>query len=160
MPFVMAPGKKNHHGDREGGGEASSSAGHSHTELTGFAPGSEPAVFAAVAEVSLAPAATASQLKAAVDSFVLALVDQLVAAGCVLVGHIKGALESATGGRLMFSVTSATEAPRWSGNLCEPAPEVRVTLNVIVFGVTDEEARGAVLRCWSAHVNASTEWQR
>jgi hypothetical protein len=83
-----------------------------------------------------------------------------MAAGCVLVGHIKGALESAAGRRLMFSVISATEVPHWSGNLCEPVPKLRVTLNVIVFGVTDQEVQDAVFRCWSAQVNASTQWQR
>jgi hypothetical protein len=155
----MIPGEEARHG-RMDGGEAAHSAGHSHAELNCFVPGTEPAVFAAVAEVSLAPAVTGGQLTAAVDSFVLALVDQLMAAGCVLVGHIKGALESAAGRRLMFSVISATEAPHWSGNLCEPVPKLRVTLNVIVFGVTDQEVQDAVFRCWSAQVNASTQWQR
>jgi len=155
----MVPGEDAHH-DHVDDGEAAHSAGHSHADLNCFAPGTEPVVFAAVARVSPAPAATSGELRAAVDSFVLALVDQLVAAGCVLVGHIKGALESAVGDRLAFSVTSATEAPRWSGKLGEPVAEFRVTLNVIVFAVTDEEVQDAVFRCWSAHVNASTQWQR
>ncbi len=132
---------------------------HAHDDLRYLGDGGEPAVFAARGDVSFAPAQTDAEVKAAVSAFLSALADELAAAGCTLVGHIKGHLGGAGQGPLAFSLTSLTGEPRWVGSLREPVARLEVTLNVIVFGVSDSIVSDAVPRCWSANVVAPTLWR-
>ena len=151
----MSAGGRGAHG-HEGGDR---SGEHAHDDLRYLGAGGQPAVFAARGDVSFTPALPDAAVKARVGAFLRGLADELAAAGCTLVGHIKGHLDGAGRGHLAFSLTSLTGEPRWVGSLREPAARLEVTINVIVFGVSDSAVGDAVPRCWSANVAAPTLWR-
>jgi hypothetical protein len=132
--------------------------GHAHEGLRYSVAGAEPAVYAGRTRLSLDPAMSGAGVRADLEAFVRALASRLVADGCVLIGHVKGALDAGEQGRLAFSLTSVGDEPRWTGTLSGQVELLDVTLNVIVFGVTDTSTRDAVLACWSAKVSASAQW--
>lgn len=132
---------------------------HDHGELRYVAPGMEPAVFAARADVVFAPPAPAGQVQEQVKAFLRHLQGRLAAVGCVLVGHVKGTLETAERGSLSFSVTSLGGDARVAATLGDDICAAVLTINAIVFGVTEAAARAAVLNSWPATVAAPTRWR-
>lgn len=79
----------------------------------------------------------------AVAAFARDFRDGLAAAGCVLIGHIKGVIEDDSGGALYFNVTRFTGAPVLRGGVAG-AP-ARLTLNAIVFGIAHGDVERAAL---------------
>lgn len=132
---------------------------HAHDELRYVCPGPEPAVFAARADVVFAPPAPAADVHAQIEAFLRDLGDALAASGCVLVGHMKGTLETADRRFLSFSVTAFGGEARVAATPDSDLGTAVLTINVIVFGVTEAAAKAAVLDCWSATVAASTHWR-
>ena len=66
------------------------------------------------------------------------LSDGLEQNGGRLVGHIKGMIDAAEKGHLLFSITSFEEAARFKGELVGEITEAVLTINVIVYGVEEE----------------------
>jgi hypothetical protein len=119
----------------------------------------EPAVFAARAKVVFAPLAPPDEVRAQVEAFLHELGDALTAAGCTLVGHVKGTLDGAALGRLSFSMTSLRQDGRVSATLTDKLGAAELTLNVIVFGIPDTALFGIVTRAWESCVPAATIWR-
>lgn len=131
---------------------------HAHGDLRHVAAGSEPAVYAGRTRLSFDPPAAGAEILADVTDSLRTLIARLAADGCVLIGHIKGSLDAGEQGRAAFSLTAPGDAPRWTRTLSEPIALLDVTLNVIVFGITDAAARDAVLACWPATLTAAATW--
>jgi len=136
-------------------------AGHGdrtqHSGLRFCSPGPEPAAFAARADVVFPEPAPPASVDAAAREFLTGLADELAAAGCVLVGHIKGTL-NARGGGLAFHLTSLTGTPRLGGELPGAVPQATLTINAIVFGVDPDALAPLVTSVWAAHCEAETTW--
>jgi hypothetical protein len=146
-----------HEQDREHDGRARLVHGHgSHVP-----DASRPAVFAARACLIFDPSARSGQVADGTARFLAALSDGLAAAGCTLVGHIKGTVVADEGGGgLAFHATMLGAAPALTGSLA--AGDVAggtLTINVIVFDV-DERALPALVReAWSdGAAAAATTW--
>lgn len=133
-------------------------AGHAHGDLRHVAEGVEPAVYAHRTRLSFDPTAPSAQLLNDVTRSLRALQRRLSADGCSLVGHIKGSLDGGEQGHAAFSVTTLGDEPRWTGTLSGPVSALDITLNVIVFGITDAAVRDAVLACRPASLTAATAW--
>ena len=131
--------------------------GHDH--LRHLAGGAAPAVFAARADVVFAPPARADQLELAVTRFLAELSEGLTAAGCVLVGHIKGTLAAPGRGDLAFHATTLGAAPALTGGVAGTATEVVLTVNVIVFGVDEQALTTIVTGVWASASDAETVWR-
>ena len=146
------------HGDQ---GHPHSDAGHAHEhgKLRSVPPGMEPAVFAGRADVVFAPRASAGEARGLVEAFMRGLSEALTAAGCVLVGHVKGTLDAGRQGSLSFSLTSLHGDARVSATLYAQVIAAVLTVNVIVFGVSMLVVRDAVLDAWSASVDTATQWR-
>lgn len=138
--------------------DSGASHSHEHDGLRYAAPGAEPTVFAARADVDFAPPLPAAEVRRQTEAFLRDLDAALAASGCVLVGHIKGILETSDQGRLTFSLTSLGEAARVADSLGADVGAGVLTINAIVFGVAEAAANAAVRDCWSARVTAATEW--
>ena len=131
-------------------------SGHEH--LSHVPDGARPAVFAARASLVFDPPAHADLLEDAVTRFLAALSDGLVAAGCTLVGHIKGIVSAGGRGDLAFHATTLHSRPAITGGVAGTVTEATLTVNVIVFGV-DEQALPAVVRdAWSRAAVSATTW--
>jgi len=120
----------------------------------------EPAVFAAPADVVFPAPAPPAALEVAVRRFLTRLADELEAAGCVLVGHIKGKLHAAGQDSLAFGVTSLGGHARVAAALSDEVGAALLTINVIVFGVPESALSGLVTRAWESRVPAATTWLR
>lgn len=132
---------------------------HEHGELRYVAAGIAPTVYAARAEVVFEPPAPAAEVRRRVETFLRDLGESLAASGCVLVGHIKGVLETSDQGSLTFSMTSLCGDARLVEALGGDIGAAVLTINVIMFGVSEAAAEAAVLECWSANAAASTRWR-
>jgi hypothetical protein len=141
-----------------GGADHEHGSGHAHGDLRHVAAGAEPAVYAGRTRLSFDPPAAGAEILADVAGSLQTLAARLAADGCVLIGHIKGSLDAGEQGRAAFSLTAPGDDPRWAGALSQPIALLDVTLNVIVFGVTDATARDAVLSCWPTTLTAATTW--
>ncbi len=133
--------------------------GNGHERLSHLPDSARPAVFAARAGVTFDPPAGADELEAVVARFLAAVRDGLAAAGCTLVGHIKGALATPGRGDLAFHLTALTSEPSLSGGGAGPAIAATLTLNVIVFGVDEQVLPGIVARAWATATPAATAWR-
>jgi hypothetical protein len=130
--------------------------GHEH--LSHVPDGARPAVFAARASLVFEPPAHADLLEDAVIRFLALLSEGLTAAGCTLVGHIKGIVSAGGHGDLAFHATTLRSTPAITGGVAGMLTEATLTVNVIVFGV-DEQALPAVVRdAWSRAAGAETTW--
>ena len=123
--------------------------------LTGEA---QPEVFAASAELDFGAPVSQAAVEAAVAAFLKRLGGGLAAAGCVLVGHIKGVVTAEDGDELEFSLTRLDAGPRFGGRLGAAARRADLTLNVIVFGVDAEALPGLVTGAW-ADGDTSAAWR-
>lgn len=132
---------------------------HAHDESLYVLAGAEPAVFAAPADVVFAPPTPAADVYAQIEAFLRDLDDALAASDCVLVGHIKGTLETADRRVLSFSVTALGGEARVAATPDSDLGAAVLTINVIVFGVAEAAAKAAVLDCWSATAAAFTHWR-
>jgi hypothetical protein len=110
-------------------------------DLTHAPPHPAPAVYAGEFEL-LFPEPVAEGLLAEKGSgFFSALLDFLYRKGCRLIGHVKGLIQPEEGGFLLLSATSFQSKPGVKGNLPDRISRARLTLNVIVFGVSVEKIR-------------------
>jgi hypothetical protein len=129
-----------------------------HERLSHLPDAALPAVYAARAALVCKPPAHADQLEADVVRFLAALSPALSAAGCTLVGHIKGSVTAPGRGDLTFHLTTPTARPALTGGFAGVVAAVTLTINVIVFGV-DEQALPAIVHdAWSAATGAVAAW--
>jgi hypothetical protein len=129
---------------------------HNEHDLRYLAGGAQPEVLAGTAGLTFDPPVAQAGVEAAVREFLRRLSPALAAAGCVLVGHIKGVVV-ADGDELEFSLTRLDGIPRFSGTLDGAVPHAALTLNVIVFGVDAEVLADVVTRSWPDDV-APAAW--
>jgi hypothetical protein len=129
-----------------------------HGHLSHVPDAARPAVYAARAAVAFDPPVHGDQLESVVSKFFAALAGELAAAGCTLVGHIKGTIEAPGRGDLAFHATILGARPAVTGGLAGLAADAVLTVNVIVFGV-DEQALPALVRdAWSRASGAASTW--
>jgi hypothetical protein len=129
---------------------------HQH-DLRHLADGAQPEVFAATAALAFVPPDGQAGVEAAVREFLRRLSPALAAAGCVLIGHIKGVVLT-DGDELEFSLTRLDAEPRFAGGLNGAAGQADLTLNVIVFGVAADALPGIIAGAWP-HESASIVWR-
>ena len=133
---------------------------HGHDHLRHLPTNAAPAVFAARADVVLAPPARADQLELAITHFFAALSGGLADAGCSLVGHLKGTLTAPGHGDLAFHATALAVKPALTGGITGVADEAVLTVNVIVFGVDEQALAAVVTGAWDRATGAQTIWRR
>ena len=105
-------------------------------------------------EVSLAfkiPLLT-DELYGRIDAFMSALTSSLQNDGCKLIGHIKGLLEVEGNEHLFFSVTSFGEKVSYKGELPYEISKAKLTINVIVYGVEQENVEKAIREGLERHI--------
>jgi hypothetical protein len=137
-------------------------AGHEHgghEHLSHVPDAARPAVYAARADVVFAPPVHADQLESVVSQFFARLSDGLAAAGCTLVGHIKGTVMAPGRGDLAFHATALGAKPAVTGGLAGLAEGAVLTINVIVFGVDEQALPALVHAAWSSATDAQTSWR-
>ena len=130
---------------------------HEH-ELRYLSGGAQPEVFAATAALDFGRPASQAAVESAVAAFLGRLGAALAAAGCILVGHIKGVVTAEGGDELEFSLTRVDADPRFGGTLATATRRADLTLNVIVFGVDAEALPGLVTGAW-ADGDPSAAWR-
>lgn len=118
------------------------SPGHTH----GADEGPHPTVVALRESFEIAAGLNATAIETALEAFANDVVARLAAAGCRLIGHIKGVLAPLEGGGLYFNVTGFTGGVAlkgvWRGGAtgggdaaAGRAVTAQLTLNAIVFGI-------------------------
>ena len=123
--------------------------GHAHDrDLRYFSHEAQPEVFAATADLTFPSPLDPDQVEAAVRAFLGRLSLALAAAGCVLVGHVKGVVTDVDENELGFSLTTLEGEPRFDGSLPDTTDRAVLTVNVIVFGVPVSELPGVVIGAW------------
>jgi hypothetical protein len=133
--------------------------GHAHDhDLRYFSHEAQPEVFAATADLTFPSPHNSSQVEAAVRAFLGRLSPALAAAGCALVGHIKGVVTGDGEDELEFSLTTLEGEPRFDGSLPGTKDRAVLTVNVIVFGVPVSELPGVVTGAWPEE-KASAAWR-
>jgi hypothetical protein len=103
-----------------------------------------PAVYAREVSFTLAEPRSGSDWESRLDNFLTGLVKSLRQAGCSLIGHIKGVLETGEDSRLFFSLTTFQGPPHYKGQLSGSSSHGCLTINVIVYGVDVDILEGAV----------------
>lgn len=101
-------------------------------------------MYAREVSLTLAEPRTSSDRESRLDDFLSSLVNSLRQAGCALIGHIKGALETGEDSQLFFSVTTFQGPPHYKGQLAGISRYGRLTINVIVYGVETSVLTDAV----------------
>jgi hypothetical protein len=147
------------HGDHEG--ELPPRAEHDHGGGQGglrfVEAGREPVVLARQASLSFAHDLSPDRVFAALAAFVEGAAQSLEVAGCILIGHIKGTLTTESGA-LTFHKTTATGPPVVSGALAGRPSQAKLSINAIVFGVTEECLRRSVEAAASSAFDAEIVW--
>ena len=133
--------------------------GHGREHLRHVPAAAATAVFAARADVVFKPPAGPDQLELAITHFFAALSGGLAAAGCSLVGHIKGTLTARGHGDLAFHATGLAVKPTLTGGTAGLAAEAVLTVNAIVFGVEEQALPSIVTSAWSRATGAKTAWR-
>jgi hypothetical protein len=144
-------------GHDHGGHDHAGHDHHDHHDLRYFPPDAQPEVFAAEAEARFAQTVGQARVEEVVNAFLRRLSDGLGAAGCVLVGHIKGVVAAEAGDELAFSLTSLHGVPQFSGGLQDGSAHFHLTLNVIVFGVDPDALPVIVTEAWPD--DGTTSWR-
>jgi hypothetical protein len=103
-----------------------------------------PTVYASEVSFTLAEPHTGSDWESKLDAFLTGLVNSLHQAGCSLIGHIKGVLETGEDSRLFFSLTTFQGPPHTKGQLAGSSRHGRLTINVIIYGVDAAILEGVV----------------
>ena len=145
------------HEDGPGGRVDHGHGGHEH--LSHVPDSALPAVFAARADVVLDPPAHPDELESLIAGFFRALLPALAAAGCTLVGHIKGTVAAPGRGDLAFHATDLEAPPALTGGVAGLAQDAVLTINVIVFGVDEQALPALVRRAWADATAAATTWR-
>jgi hypothetical protein len=104
----------------------------------------QPTAYALSGTLALTGLLSEEELRKGVDTFLAELTRSLRARGCMLIGHIKGILEAGDTGHLLFSVTSFEQRTRFKGGLTGAAEKLEFTLNVIVYGIGNDEVEQLV----------------
>lgn len=103
-----------------------------------------PAVYAREVSLALVEPRTGNDWESGLTDFLSGLVSSLRLAGCSLIGHIKGVLETGEDSRLFFSLTTFQGPPHYKGQLAGASRHGHLTINVIVYGVDVAFLEGAV----------------
>ena len=85
-------------------------------------------------------------LEEALQGFLATYAGALRDAGCTMIGHIKGMVDGQGSESLFFSLTSLEGKPRFKGEIAQPEPALRLSINVIVAGI-DKERANRLLEC-------------
>ena len=112
----------------------------------------QPTAYALRGALKLPGAWSEAELRKGIDLFLAGLTSSLRERGCRLIGHIKGILETGDKGHLFFSVTSFEQKTRFKGETAGEYEKVGLTLNVIVYGVGNDEVEQLVLEGLSTHL--------
>ncbi len=99
----------------------------------------QPAVYAREIIILPETAESVKELKASMDIFLNDVTCALQDNGCKLIGHIKGLLDAHKNGHLFFSITSFEEKPQYKGELTGKIEKVKLTINIIVYGVEKKQ---------------------
>ena len=126
-------------------------------DVRSFAADAQPQVFAAAADLSFGAPAGRAEIEGIVRAFLDRLSPALAAAGCVLVGHIKGVVTGDGQNELQFSLTRLAGEPRFAGDLAGTVQRATITVNVIVFGVDGRVLPGLVTGAWPEEM-AGAAW--
>jgi len=103
----------------------------------------EPAVCSRELYIDLKHTLQKEQLINRVEKFLCLLTDELAEKGCNLIGHIKGMIDGGNAGSLFFSLTSFNKEPHFKGDM-QHVKEIKVTLNVIVYGINENQLEAKV----------------
>ncbi len=102
----------------------------------------QPAVYAGEMIILPDTAGSVRDLKTSMDMFLSDVTYALQDNGCNLIGHIKGLLDAYKNGHLFFSITSFEEKPQYKGKLTGINKKVKLTINIIVYGIDKEQVEG------------------
>ncbi len=80
-----------------------------------------------------------------IESFILELSRVLKEKGCSVIGHIKGYVETEADGSILFNLTSFDQEISFRGQLPDSPGDCRLALNVIVYGIAQEQVKVAVI---------------
>lgn len=125
--------------------------GHDH----GAEAGPQPSVYTLQTDVGLGRWHGPDEIRRVLTAFVTGFVAALEAGGCRLIGHVKGALETASGGCLYFNVTSFAGEVATRGALGGGGDACRLTLNAIVFGIDQADVERAAVQALEEHVTGA-----
>lgn len=124
--------------------------GHGHDHARDGGP--QPTVYALQTDVELGSAQTPEEIRATLAGFADAFIRGLEVGGCRLIGHVKGVLESVSGGSLYFNATSFSGKVSTRGALTDCHGTCRLTLNAIVYAIdlqgVESAAQLALGRCF------------
>ncbi len=112
--------------------------------------GLSPTVYVLQREVLLGARTGGDEIRAAIQAFAAAFVDGLAAGGCRLIGHVKGVFEEPSGERMYFNATSFSGGVTIRGAV-GAASVCRLTVNAIVFGITEAAVERAALEALEPH---------
>lgn len=104
-------------------------------------------------QISSTPPMKIDDLQEILSSFLETLTNALEENGCKLIGHIKLLAETDAKGTLFISVTSFGEKPKCKGELSGELCNVQLTLNTIVYGITQEHLHQIVEMHIKNHFN-------
>lgn len=94
-----------------------------------------PAIYAHDVDFVLPEPRAGSDWERGLADFLSGLAGSLRQAGCPLIGHIKGMLETSDESRIFFSLTTFQGPPRFEGHLVGTSTQGRLTINVIAYSV-------------------------
>ncbi len=86
-----------------------------------------------------------TQLRQDIESFILELSSALKEKGCAVIGHIKGYVGTEADGSILFNLTSFDQEISFRGQLPDSPGDCRLALNVIVYGISQEQVKIAVI---------------
>jgi hypothetical protein len=129
-----------------------------HEHLSHVPDAAAPAVYAVRALLDFDPPAHAERVEEVVTQVFSLLSPALAAAGCTLVGHIKGTIAAPGRGDLAFHLTTLSAAPALTGGFAGLVSTATLTINVIVFGVDEQDLPAIVRDAWSGATSATADW--
>ena len=100
-----------------------------------------PTVFSDRREIVFQSPLSEGEIKVEIVRFVADLTASLDRAGCLIIGHIKGKLDVRNNGSLFFNVTTFLSPPHIRGTIIEPVDRLELTINIIVYSVTEEQVQ-------------------
>lgn len=100
--------------------------------------------FARVVEMSLAGPVDPDAMRRKVSLVLARLTGRLKEHGCALIGHIKAYLDINGDGGILFSVTAFGQEPQCTGEITGDILNVKLILNVVVFGISEELVKETV----------------
>lgn len=108
----------------------------------------KPTVYTQEMHLDLRQFHTGKQLKTNLTFALMELTEKLQENGCRLIGHIKGIIEfMETGSALFFSITNFKQKPFFLGKTGDGDKEALLTVNVIIYGISEEVVREIATKC-------------